>query len=289
MIDRWIGEGTSMIKADTAVVVEKPSKTELVGKSVKRKEDYEVLVGRERYTADYKLPHMLYTAIYRSPYAHARIIGLDLSKALKQPGVVLGLGGKDIPEYAKPMPPFPFQSKNPFRQGNPTIKFYDHHCLATDKVRFVGEAVAVIVATDRYLAEDAMEYITAEFEPCPLVVDAEAAPGKYGAFALPGMGGQPDAQVQSIRRRCGGGLPASRSSRQGKNCELEIHGHADGAACDNCRLRPKDPSAYRVGLHTDSSRAQHPHTRNSQFPKYKGEGDCAAGWGWLWSEMGLLS
>ena len=164
-----------MIKADTAVVVEKPSKTELVGKSVKRKEDYEVLVGRERYTADYKLPHMLYTAIYRSPYAHARIIGLDLSKALKQPGVVLGLGGKDIPEYAKPMPPFPFQSKNPFRQGNPTIKFYDHHCLATDKVRFVGEAVAVIVATDRYLAEDAMEYITAEFEPCPPVVDAEAA------------------------------------------------------------------------------------------------------------------
>ena len=153
MIDRWIGEGTSMIKAHTAVVVEKPSKTKLVGKSVKRKEDYEVLVGRERYTADHKLPHMLYTAIYRSPYAHARITGLDLSKALKQPGVVLGLGGKDIPEYVKPMPPFPFQSKNPFRQGNPTIKFYDHHCLATDKVRFVGEAVAVIVATDRYLAE----------------------------------------------------------------------------------------------------------------------------------------
>ena len=65
-----------MIKANATAVVEKPSKIKLVGKSVKRKEDYEVLVGRERYTADYKLPHMLYAAIYRSPYAHARIIGL---------------------------------------------------------------------------------------------------------------------------------------------------------------------------------------------------------------------
>ncbi|MBI4456054.1 MAG: xanthine dehydrogenase family protein molybdopterin-binding subunit [Acidobacteria bacterium] len=159
---------------DTTAVAA-PPKSKFVGKSVKRKEDYDVLVGKERYTADFKLPNMLYAAIYRSPYAHAKIVDVDLRKALELPGVVMGLTAKDIPAHVKPMPPFPFQSRDPFRKGNPTIKFFNHHCLAKDKVRFVGEAVAVVVAVNRYVAEDAIELITAEYEPCVPITDAEAA------------------------------------------------------------------------------------------------------------------
>jgi aerobic carbon-monoxide dehydrogenase large subunit len=164
-----------MSKDRMAAVEELPAKTKLVGSNVKHKESYDVLIGKERYTADYKLPNMLYAAIYRSPYAHAKILKVDLTEALQLPGVVIGLTGEEITRYLKPMPPFPFQSRNPFQHGNPKIKFFDHYCLATDKVRFVGEAVAIIAATDRYVAEDALELIQADFEPCPPVVDSEAA------------------------------------------------------------------------------------------------------------------
>lgn len=164
-----------MSKDRTATVEEPPARTKLVGGNVKHKESYDVLVGKERYTADYKLPNMLHAAIYRSPYAHAKILKIDLSEALQLPGVVIGLTCEDITQHLKPMPPFPFQSRNPFLNGNPRVKFFDHYCLATDKVRFVGEAVAIVAATDRYVAEDALELIQAEFEPCSPIVDPEAA------------------------------------------------------------------------------------------------------------------
>ena len=161
--------------AETASKTKVAKKVRLVGKGVQRKEDPDLLVGKELYAADYNLPNMLHAAIYRSPYAHARIVSIDLTKALHLPGVVLGLTGKDLPEHVNSMSPFPFQSTSPFREGNPTIKFFKHHCLAKDKVRLIGEAVAVVVATDRYVAEDALELIEAEFEPCQPVVDVEEA------------------------------------------------------------------------------------------------------------------
>jgi len=167
-----------MSKDSGAAVAEPPAKSnkaKLTGSSAKQKESYDVLVGQEKYTADFKLPNMLHAAIYRSPYAHAKIVSVDLSEALALPGVVIGLTGQDITRYLKPMLPFPFQSRNPFQGGNPKIQFFDHYCLATDKVRFVGEAVAIIAATDRYIAEDALELVRAEFEPCEPVVNAEAA------------------------------------------------------------------------------------------------------------------
>ncbi|MBI2305337.1 MAG: xanthine dehydrogenase family protein molybdopterin-binding subunit [Chloroflexi bacterium] len=156
----------------------KTEKRRLVGTGVKLKEDLEALTAAARYTADMKLPNMLYAAIYRSPHAHARIVQVDLSRALELPGVVMGLTGKDIVDMVKPMAPFPFQSRDPFRVGNPTIQFFDHYFLATDKARFVGEAVAVIVATHRYIAEDALELIEAEFDPLPPITDPEAAMGE---------------------------------------------------------------------------------------------------------------
>lgn len=140
-----------------------------------RREDEEILAARVRYAADEDPPGTLHAAIYRSPYAHARIRGVDLTRALGLPGVVYGLTARTLPPYAKPMSPFPFQTTDPFLQGNPTIKFFPHYGLASDKVRFVGEPVAVIVAEDRYVAEDALELIDAEYDPLPAVVDEELA------------------------------------------------------------------------------------------------------------------
>jgi carbon-monoxide dehydrogenase large subunit len=154
-----------------------PTYKKPVGAAIRRKEDPEILLGQARYTQDVSLPGMLHAAIYRSPHAHARIRRVSLERALQLPGVVTGITGLQLREipYLRPMSPFPFQSRDPFQKGNPTIKFFDHYCLATDKVRFVGEPVAAVVATDRYLAEDALDLIDAEFDPLPAVVETEAA------------------------------------------------------------------------------------------------------------------
>ena len=149
----------------------------LVGAAITRKEDPDILRGQARYTFDIDLPGMLYVAVYRSPAAHARIRKVDLTRALELPGVVTGLTGEQVRElgYVNPLSPFPFQSRDPFKRGNPTIKFFDHYCLAWDKLRFVGEPVAAVVATDRYIAEDALDLVELELEPLPPVVDSEAA------------------------------------------------------------------------------------------------------------------
>jgi carbon-monoxide dehydrogenase large subunit len=149
----------------------------LTGSAIRRKEDPEILLGEARYTQDVTLPGMLHTAILRSPYAHARIRKIDLNRALALPGVVAGLTGADLQKipYLKPLAPFPFQSRDPFQKGNPTIKFFDHYCLATDKARFVGEPLAAVVATDHYIAEDALELIDAEFDELPALVDTAVA------------------------------------------------------------------------------------------------------------------
>ncbi|MFQ5911551.1 MAG: xanthine dehydrogenase family protein molybdopterin-binding subunit, partial [Nitrospinota bacterium] len=143
--------------------------------AVRRKEDRDILVGEVEYTGDIHLPGMLHAGIFRSPYAHARLKRVDLSKALELPGVIIGMTGKDLPAYVMPLAPFPFQSRDPFQGGNPSIKFHDHYCLVKDRVRFSGEPVAAVVAADKYVAEDALDLIEAEFEPLPPVLDAEAA------------------------------------------------------------------------------------------------------------------
>jgi len=153
------------------------SQGKLVGTAVKRKEDPDILLGRARYTLDVERPGMLYVAIYRSPAAHARIRRVDMTRALQLPGVVAGLTGAQVRGlgFVEPLSPFPFQSRDPFRRGNPSIKFFDHYCLAWDKVRYVGEPMAAVAATSRYVAEDALELIDVELDPLPPVVQAQDA------------------------------------------------------------------------------------------------------------------
>ncbi len=133
-----------------------------VGKSLKRKEDLRLLTGRGSFIDDIRLPNMKHAAILRSPYPHAWIRGIDISDAMKVPGVKGVLTGEDVAKMSKPFP-----------VGVPVPPKY--YSCAVDKVRFVGEPVAVVVADSRYIGEDALDVIRVDYEPLPVVMDIEEA------------------------------------------------------------------------------------------------------------------
>ncbi len=132
-----------------------------IGRPLKRVEDPRLLTGRGSYIDDLPFTRLFHAAIVRSPHAHARILGIDASEALRAPGVVGVVTG----EAARATRPFSVGVTAPIR----------YHCMAMDKARFVGEPVAVVVATSRYLAEDALDLVRVEYEPLPAVVDPERA------------------------------------------------------------------------------------------------------------------
>src|SRR5437763_7306227 len=129
-----------------------------LGKSLNRVEDPRFLRGEGRYVDDIKLPNMTHAAILRSPHAHARIVSIDTSKAAALPGVVAVVTGKDVSERAAPLPSF---------GAGPIVQ----DLIATEKVRHYGEAVAAVVAENRYIAEDACDLIEVEYEQLPVVLD----------------------------------------------------------------------------------------------------------------------
>jgi carbon-monoxide dehydrogenase large subunit len=139
------------------------------GASIKRSEDPRILTGAGRYVDDIKLPGMLHAAFVRSPLAHGRVLSVDVSAARALPGVVAVLTGADLEAITVPAPD-PLLAL--FTAGGPTPEFT---LLATDKVRFVGDPVAVVIAESRYLAEDGCELVEVEYDDLPPVVNAAFA------------------------------------------------------------------------------------------------------------------
>jgi carbon-monoxide dehydrogenase large subunit len=137
-----------------------------VGQRVKRTEDPRLIQGLGHYVDDIKLPDTLHVAFLRSMYAHARITSLDVSEALHAPGVVAVYTGKDVAAKVGPVP---------CAGALPDLRVPDYRVLATDHVVFVGQPVAVVVATDRYAARDAIDLIMVDYDELPAVVDVEAA------------------------------------------------------------------------------------------------------------------
>ncbi len=134
-----------------------------IGKSLPRVEDERLMRGAGRYIDDLSpFPGCKVAALVRSPYAHATISGIDAQEALQVPGVVGVITGADI---KREMRPFPVGVPAP-------VEYYP---LAIDKVRFVGEPAAVVVADSRYIAEDAAELVQVDYEPLPVVTDVERA------------------------------------------------------------------------------------------------------------------
>src|SRR6516162_149448 len=147
-----------------------------VGRSISRREDRRLLTGRGQFIADLKLPQMLTAVFVRSPLAHARIKAIDLSRAAATPGVIYALSG---PELARQLPPVPDTQLALPSKWTTLVqhKFINPQqpLLAYDKVRHVGEAVAVVLAETQYAAEDAAELVTLDLDPLPPVLDPEAA------------------------------------------------------------------------------------------------------------------
>ncbi len=138
---------------------------QLIGVPVKRKEDIRHITGRGNFIDDITLPGMLYAAILRSPYAHARIKRIDTSRAEKLPGVVATLTGEEVAKMSFSFP----------QMTLPPASNVKDYCMAVGKAKYAGEPVAAVVAESRYIAEDALEIIDVEYEELPPVLDAEKA------------------------------------------------------------------------------------------------------------------
>ena len=125
---------------------------------VARKEDARFVRGKGTFVDDVVLPGMLHGAILRSPLAHARILSIDTTAASAHPMVEAVITGETLAERGL--------------AWMPTLSSDCQAVLATDKVRFQGQEVAFVVARDRYSARDALELISVDYEPLPVVVDA---------------------------------------------------------------------------------------------------------------------
>ncbi len=151
----------------------KRSSLAAIGEPVVRKEDVELLTGQGRFSDDINLPDQAYAVMVRSPHAHARIRGIDVSAAMAVPGVIAVLTGADaIEDGLKPIPHRPILGPPDIALGkrDASDKFLSsHRVLPTDKARFAGEAVAMAVADSLGAAKDAAERVTVDFEPLPAV------------------------------------------------------------------------------------------------------------------------
>ena len=176
------------------------SSRRLIGHAVERVEDTALLTGRGRFADDMgERPGTAHAAVLRSPYAHAEIVSLDASAALSMPEVVTVLTGEDVAAWSRP---FIAGVKQPMR----------HYALAVDRVRYAGEPVAVVVARDRYAAEDALERIDVEYRELAPVIDPVAASASGAPLLHPDVGsnvvsdrrfryGDPDSAFASADRR----------------------------------------------------------------------------------------
>jgi carbon-monoxide dehydrogenase large subunit/6-hydroxypseudooxynicotine dehydrogenase subunit gamma len=142
----------------------------LIGRSVPRLEDRPLLTGKGRFAADIAFAHMLHMRVVRSSHAHGRILSIDAQAALALPGVAAVWTSADT----RDIPPIDFRLTRieglaPYRQP----------VLARELVRYVGEPMAAVFATDPYAAEDAADLVTVEIQELPVVLDASAPPGEF--------------------------------------------------------------------------------------------------------------
>ncbi|MCU0622054.1 MAG: molybdopterin-dependent oxidoreductase, partial [Gemmatimonadales bacterium] len=140
----------------------------IMGSGIRRREDPRLITGNATYTDDVALPGMTYAAFLRSPYAHATIRRIDVAPAKAAPGVVAVYTGADVAPHLVPVP----CAWNP---PNCDLKVPAHPLLATEKVRYVGDAVAMVVATSRAAARDAIDLIDVDYDALGAETDPEKA------------------------------------------------------------------------------------------------------------------
>ena len=175
--------------------------TRIFGSGIRRREDPRLITGQATYTDDIKLPGTVHAAILRSPHAHARIRNVDTAAAAAAPGVLAVYTGADTDGVLNPIP-------CAWLVPDSDIKAVAYPAIAKEEVRYVGDAVAVVIAEDRFQAEDALELINVDYEPLPVVVNPEVATQEGApqlhddapnnqAFHWVASGGDPDAAFES--------------------------------------------------------------------------------------------
>lgn len=169
--------------------------TRYFGEPIKRNEDQRLLTGQALFVDDVELPGLLHVALLRSQLAHARIKSIDVSAALARKGVVAVYTAEDLGAYWQPGPllvPPPPIAGIVFNQRTQVP-------LAKDKVRHVGEPIAIVIAESRYIAEDALADIVVEFEELPPVVDLEKALEKGGSLVHEDVRSNVSAHVRQVK------------------------------------------------------------------------------------------
>ncbi len=141
-----------------------------IGRSVTRLEDRPLITGQGRFAADVSFPGQLHMRVVRAPVAHGILRGVDPSAAVKLPGVHAVWTFADVAD----IPPIGFRLT-----GLTQLEPYRQYALARDRVRYVGEPVAVVFAADQYLAEDAADLVELDIESLPVALDAAAEPGRF--------------------------------------------------------------------------------------------------------------
>ena len=152
----------------TTEIKSPPVESDWLGARLKRKEDQRLVTGNGAYLADISMRGMLHAMFVLSDSAHAKILSINTAEASKLPGVVKIYTGEDIRDKIKPMP-------QPVVTPNLPAEYPTFWPLAVDKVKYHGEPVALVIARDRYLAEDAAELIEIEYEDLTPVLNPESA------------------------------------------------------------------------------------------------------------------
>ncbi len=225
-----------------------------IGQPIVRKEDPELITGRSRYVDDITVPGMLWAHIVRSPFAHARINGVDVSKALAMDGCVAAFSGNDLAsEWAAPLVcAWPVTDD---------IKMSEHWPLAKDKARHVGDGVAVVVATSRALAKDAAELVE---------VELGAAPGRHRPAQ--GDGGRRPARPRRLRHQRVErlGVREGRLAGSAQDVEALLRRPGPGQGQDAAPPAPAHPE--RDGA---ARRGRRPERRHGRVHDVHGEPDPA--------------
>jgi carbon-monoxide dehydrogenase large subunit len=184
-----------------------------IGRPLKRREDPRLLTGRGTYAADFRLPRMLQAAVLRSPHPHARLGAIRPAAALERPGVIRVITAQDLGDIGRiPMRLAP----------RPGLAQCLQPPLAREKVRYVGEPVAVVIAEDRYVAEDALERIQVDYEPLPPVAGARAALEAGAPVLHAAIGGN---LVDRLETRAGDAAAAMAGAAHRVRARLSVQRH----------------------------------------------------------------
>ncbi len=217
---------------------QRPAPAGGIGSSIRRHEDPPLLAGRARYVADIRLPGMLTIAVVRAPVAHGTLRSIDCSEARRLPGVEAVFTAEEVSKSLGDIPSIP-----PRVSFDDTVIPYLQPIIAHDRVRYVGEPMALVVARDRYVAEDAAELVFADIDPLPMMMDA-------GAEDRPGRRlFDPENLVTTLEARFGDAARAFGEAEVLVEVELAIGRHSGVPMETRGIVVEFDPAAERMIVH----------------------------------------